>query len=1481
MHKLATTEPVSRLFLSYARADEGFARWLYERLTGAGFKVWWDLVSMPSRSLTFLHEIREAIQDCDRMVVVLGPVSLSSDYVRAEWQHALANDKIVVPVLRAGTFDDLPAELHGLHQPDFRSDAAREACLAELIRILRQPAPPLGDLNGQVPAIPPHFQPRPEDSSRLASLILQDRREPVTISAQGRVVVVHGMAGVGKSVLAATFARATTTRGYFPDGVWWITVGSERSATEVLRGMGQLLGDDPQLYLDAISGETRLWTLLGTGTRLLVLDDVWDVEQVAPLQRAAGVNHRLLITARDAGLATALAAREQLLDVLTEEAALRYLSDWSGQSPETIPPKARKVADACGRLPLALALNGAMVRDGSAWSDLLAALQEADLRYAEHPLADYPHRTVRSSIEVSLETLARRNPEGAARYRELAAFEWSSGVSEAAIAALWNHLAGLPEREARKLLVTLEAKALLLRGEVDARAMVTLHNLLLDYLQPTTADAGRLNDSVLESYRAQAPAGWVQVPDDGYIHQHLAHHLAKARRYGELYALLSESPAWMEAKYRSTGSHQSLVQDVEIALRGDPDPLHVLGLGAVRCNAYHSTVSYGDAELALLVALGRIQEARNAARLRPSVGQRISGGLAIHHEAFRRGSASTAILAEIEVDLPSISDNIERDWARCQVADAFAAAGEADHAIALCQGIGHGLIRAAARQRVAVSLSKAKDERAKELLEEAQRLVDEVPWDDLSGERQPAVFHLVEALAATWHIGEAASWADTLVQYRLGFEDELQYAVAAYAEIVKRLVSGGYMGAMDYLQQARSVLWQMQTTQARLEAKACLAKALFTPRDTEVNGLWTDDYSPWIREPGEELLDSAFAEYAGLTEPADRAAGALYLIDAYVYGGLFEKANECLSTLEEPALSRARRIVAAGLAQAGRFDESAATARSIQEPKDRAGALTQLALHVAEHNREWAAALLGEVVVAHKPPLVSPTRAGGLCSAGLVFLRSNRAAALEVVSQQLTANLATLARPLWSLLLGFLTALEEQDQSERVDRLFAAVTEPELRVLILCGTLAPRRADHTVWLNRALDIVRGLPEGPLKAWLTADIAAVREQRGEDAVDLFNDAASVLQHQIGELDFQGGLDPDEVVRLMPAVEAKLHLIGRLVSVRREDQAITLVSAMGLQVSGRERAAEIVVRSLSARGEVERARAAMRACAKGDPQVLRAFFDQLIADGRLEQAEQELASLETSVTLHIEIRCRMALALASSRRDRAIAHLSECASLASSLAGEDKHGLAVCMIAFHWAQVERASAEDTVSAAHSAYALFANRPSSTFDSEEASQWYVRLLVVLGEYERARAVARALPRGLASLTNQFVNRNANEALAVVARGLVEAGQFAAAEEVIYEILGDDALRSEIRNAILREHLHAKDLKRATDRIAGVPPSEYIAFVANWEKFFESVQPGLALAAALEVIRIAGCCDTHWREVSNAAHDSDLNHRAIRMDN
>src|SRR5688572_15212913 len=125
---------MTTLFLSYARGDdEPFVERLYHALTARGFNVWFDRVSMPSRRLTFHQEIRDAIGACDRLLLVVGPKAVTSDYVRQEWQFAwFEAEKVVTPILRLGDFPLLPDELKLLHCEDFRDDAQFDHHLDQL-----------------------------------------------------------------------------------------------------------------------------------------------------------------------------------------------------------------------------------------------------------------------------------------------------------------------------------------------------------------------------------------------------------------------------------------------------------------------------------------------------------------------------------------------------------------------------------------------------------------------------------------------------------------------------------------------------------------------------------------------------------------------------------------------------------------------------------------------------------------------------------------------------------------------------------------------------------------------------------------------------------------------------------------------------------------------------------------------------------------------------------------------------------------------------------------------------------------------------------------------------------------------------------------------------------------------------------------------------------------------------------------------------
>jgi hypothetical protein len=79
-------------------------------------------------------------------------------------------------------------------------------------------------------------------------------------------------------------------------------------------------------------------------------------------------------------VATAISAKELSLHPMSDHESRELLAAWAGASPDGLPPEAAEVMVRCGRLPLALAICGAMVREGRNWANGVSAgtLRQAD-----------------------------------------------------------------------------------------------------------------------------------------------------------------------------------------------------------------------------------------------------------------------------------------------------------------------------------------------------------------------------------------------------------------------------------------------------------------------------------------------------------------------------------------------------------------------------------------------------------------------------------------------------------------------------------------------------------------------------------------------------------------------------------------------------------------------------------------------------------------------------------------------------------------------------------------------------------------------------------------------------------------------------------------------------------------------------------------------------------------------------------------------
>jgi tetratricopeptide (TPR) repeat protein len=457
--------PRIRVFLSYARADDAgadraayddparsFMRRLYDALKDE-FALWWDMEAMPSRGETFTVEIERAIDGCDRLVLVVAPAALSSDYVRAEWRHALARCIPVTPILRAGDYDTVPTELKRLHTPDLRDPRPFADAVDELRRVLREPSGRLAPLHNFERALPEGHIQRETPFQAARDALLTDAISATVVSARPQsAAAIYGLGGLGKSTLAMALAHDCEVRRRYPDGILWVSVTQTPDIQTRLADIGVYFGDPRELYTDPKtdleSAASQLSRTLHDKRALLILDDVWQHE-VVNWFRVTDTPCRLLITTRSAALADRSGAANVPLNALSDAEGAALIAARAGGSPDD--PTYLQISRALAGHTLAVTLAAARLkRRGADYAQtLLEGLTDPTDPFA-HLNVDEQDKDLNLSKSLALSYDAL-DADGRRRFRALGVFAASTTFDLAALAAVWGEGQASADRAAEAL----------------------------------------------------------------------------------------------------------------------------------------------------------------------------------------------------------------------------------------------------------------------------------------------------------------------------------------------------------------------------------------------------------------------------------------------------------------------------------------------------------------------------------------------------------------------------------------------------------------------------------------------------------------------------------------------------------------------------------------------------------------------------------------------------------------------------------------------------------------------------------------------------------------------------------------------------------------------------------------------------------------------------------------------------------------------
>uniref|UniRef100_A0A8C3G6N0 Apoptotic protease-activating factor 1 n=1 Tax=Cyclopterus lumpus TaxID=8103 RepID=A0A8C3G6N0_CYCLU len=404
---------------------------------------------------------------------------------------------------------------------------------------------------GGVPQRPVVFVSRPELVNRVREKLYRLQKEPGWVT-------VFGMAGSGKSVLAAEAARHHgLLEECFPGGIHWLSIGQLDKPDLLVKiqllcfRLEQSL-DSQSLHrtpntLDEAKERLRFLMLRRYPRALLILDDIWD----STVLKAFDLHCRILLTTRNRSLTNSVSGAIYEVEVesgLDENKGMEILALYTNTKLHGLPEEARSIVRECKGSPLVVSLIGALLKEKpNRWPYYLRQLQQKQFKRIRKS-SSYDYDALDQAMAASIEVLPDEHRE---LYKDLTVLEKDIRVPAKVLSVLWE----LEPEEVEDILEEFVNKSLLFVDSHNKPYLYYLHDLQLDFLvEQNRTQLESLHKKVVHQYQQHYRDGPPTSGDEDCLYwiRFLTYHMAKANLFQELYSLMF-SLDWVSTKAQLMG----------------------------------------------------------------------------------------------------------------------------------------------------------------------------------------------------------------------------------------------------------------------------------------------------------------------------------------------------------------------------------------------------------------------------------------------------------------------------------------------------------------------------------------------------------------------------------------------------------------------------------------------------------------------------------------------------------------------------------------------------------------------------------------------------------------------------------------------------------------------------------------------------------------------------------------------------------------